>query len=86
MLVILDLVIKLQFLLEKIKSIYGDEMERLKTEKTPQNKSSKKLTESEKLEIRKQVKTQIQKERIKNLIIVSISIIFILGIIYLMSN
>ena len=64
---------------DKIKSIYGDEMERLKPGKTTQNKSFKKLTESEKLKIRKRVKAQIQKEQIVNLIMGVIAILFIFG-------
>ena len=71
---------------DKIKSIYGNEMERLKTEKTLQNKPFKRLSESEKLAIRKRIKAQIQKEQTRNLILVIIAIFFILGIIYLISN
>ena len=71
---------------DKIKSIYGNEMERLNTEKKLQNKPFKRLSESEKLEIRKRIKAQIQKDQTRILIIVIIAIFFIFGIIYLISN
>ena len=67
---------------EKIKDIYGSELERLKSEKVDQKISFKKLTEKEKLEIRKRIKTQIRKEQNRNLITGIIAIIITLGLFY----
>ena len=57
---------------EKIKAIYGDEMERLHSEKLMQNKSFKKLTERDKLEIKSRIKTQLRRAQKKNILVVII--------------
>ena len=54
---------------EKIKEIYGEELERLNSKKIERNFSFKKLTEKEKLEIRERVRGQVIKEQRKELII-----------------
>lgn len=53
----------------KIKQIYGEELERFKPEKTKHNFSFKKLTEKERLEIRKRVRVMVIKQRRKEVII-----------------
>ena len=67
---------------EKIKDIYGNELERLKSGNSDQKKSFKDLTEKEKLKIRKRIKTQFRKEQNRNLIIGIVSIIITLGLFY----
>jgi len=64
----------------KIKQIYGEELERLNSEKINRNLSFKKLTEKEKLEIRERVRSQIIKERRKQLIIGIIVFLIACGI------
>jgi len=71
---------------EKMKDIYGNELERLKSEKSDRKKSFKELTEREKLEIRKRIKIQIRKEQNKNLIIGIIAIIITIGLFYSVWN
>ncbi len=68
-------------LFKKIKQIYGEELERLGSEKNKQNISLKKLTEKEKSEIRKHIREQIIKEQRKEFIIWIIGILIVLGII-----
>ncbi len=54
---------------KKVKEIYGEELERLNFKKIKPNLFFKKLTEKEKLEIKERVKSQVIKERHKELII-----------------
>ena len=65
---------------EKVKEIYGEELERLNSEKNKQNLSFKKLTEKEKLEIRERIRGKVIKERRKELIIGIIVFLMALGI------
>ena len=71
---------------EKIKTIYGDEMERLKSEKLIDNKPFKKLSKTDRLKIKKRIKNQIRKEQYKNLILAIIVIIIVSGALYFISN
>jgi len=71
---------------KKIKAIYGDEMERLKSERLIDNKPFKKLSETNRLKIKKRIKNQIRKEQYKNLIVAIIVIIIVLGVLYFISN
>ena len=64
----------------KIKQIYGEELERLNSEKIKRNLFFKKLTENEKLEIRERVRSQIIKEQRKELTIGIIVILIGFGI------
>ena len=67
-------------LFAKIKQIYGDELERLNSEKNVKNLSIKKLTEKEKLEIRERIREQIKKEKLKELTFIITIILIILGV------
>ncbi len=67
----------------KIKQIYGEELERLNSEKIKKNLSFKKLTEKEKMEIRERVRSQIKNERRKELII-GITVFLIACVIYIL--
>jgi hypothetical protein len=71
---------------KRMKDIYGNELERLKSGKSDRKKSFKKLTEREKLEIRKRIKIQIRKEQNKNILIGIIAIIITLGLFYSVWN
>lgn len=64
----------------KVKEIYGDELERLKSEKQKSNLSFKKLTEKEKLEIKERVKGQVKKERKRELITLLVTFLIALVI------
>ena len=73
-------------LFTKLKLIYGEELERLKSEKSESNLSFKKLTENEKLKIRERVRGQIMKEKRKEIIIWVIMILMALGIFVIFKN
>lgn len=53
---------------EKIKNIYGEELERIKIKGNSDSIPFKDITEEERLEIRKKVKSQIRKNQIKELL------------------
>jgi len=65
---------------EKIKEIYGEELEKLNSKKIKGNLSFKKLTEKEKREIRERVKGQLKKQQRKEGIIGIIVFLIACGI------
>ena len=65
---------------EKIKEIYGEELEKLNLKKNKQNLSFKKLTIKEKLEIRERVKGQLKKQQRKEGIMGIIVFLIAIGI------
>jgi len=73
---------KPKIIFEKIKNIYGEELERINIERKSNNIPLKDIIEKERLEIRKKVKSQIRKDQIKelltNLLILFLIIILIL--------
>ena len=66
----------------KIKQVYGNELERINTDKKTGNLSFEKITLKQKTEIRKKIKKELRKTRIKELILFVLSGFILLIVIY----
>ena len=66
----------------KIKQVYGEELERISNAKKTGNLSFEKLSLKQKTKIRKKIKKELKKTRIKQLLLFVFSVFILFGIIY----
>tara|TARA_B110000091_G_scaffold109341_1_gene118543 strand:- start:293 stop:634 length:342 start_codon:yes stop_codon:yes gene_type:complete len=66
----------------KIKQIYGDELERLRTDEKTGNLSFEKLTLQQKTEIKKKIIKELTRTRIQQLVLLIVSGFVLSGVLY----